>query len=485
MADEDPNDAVLSDFEGDDDPVPIVLSSPAPPSTSAAAEQRVRDLLGELEKERSARKSAEGTFSRLKSMAHDAIRQRDDAVRDRDEAVRRRDEALRDKDEAARSADRAASELADALRLKDEITKQKDSLRSEMETAAQMLLSGIGKISGKVSGYKNFSASGGLPTSQKYTGLPAVAYGVIKRAHEISEELMKQIDAASKGRDQAREQVEQRNYEIAIEVSQLEAAIMSLKEDVSKKTSEIESLEKMVSERGQRISEMENEISKLRQFGDDSYAKIKLLETKLEAQRPLIIDQLNYTSKAYEQICEIIRTVDKNDDSAESSDSMFMWKEMDIDDNLRTTLDGTKSVYELAKVALEKVRDRLEENSNKIIDLNEKVVELLGEKQHIGTLLRSALSSKTNEVRHVAEEGLREAGIDLRLDHLDEQKSDDSGENEVYILAGALETTVKKSHSKIIELQHLVEALRVQPIKSSFGYSSERDYPAKASYKGA
>ncbi|XP_074571483.1 uncharacterized protein At3g49055-like [Curcuma longa] len=462
MAEEDPNAAVLSDVEDDDDPLPIVLpSSSAPSSASEAAEQRLRDLLAELEKERAARKAAEGTFGRLKSMAQDAIRKRDDALRERDEAVRRRDDALRDKDEAARSAERAAAELADAVRLRDEANKNKDSIRSEMETAAQMLLSGIGKISSKVSGYKNFSASGGLSTSQKYTGLPSVAYGVIKRAHEISEELMKQIDAASKARDQAREQVEQRNYEIAIEVSQLEAAIVSLKDQVSKKNSEITNLENVVSERGTRIAEMESEISRLTQLGEDLDAKVKNLETKLESQRPLIVDQLNYTSKAYEQISEIIKSVKNDNDPSEFSD-LFIWNEMDVGDNLRTSLDGTKSVYELAKVAEEKLRVRLEENRTEINKLNEKVIELLAEKQHIGTLLRSALSSKTNEVRHGAEEGLREAGIDLRLDHLDDQESDQSGENEVYLMAGALGTTVKESQTKIVELQHLVEALRAE-----------------------
>ncbi|KAG6491417.1 hypothetical protein ZIOFF_052759 [Zingiber officinale] len=463
MAEEDPNAAVLSDVEDDDDPLPIVLqSSSAPSSASAAAEQRVRDLLAELEKERAARKAAEGTFGRLKSMAQDAIRKRDDALRERDEAVRRRDDALRDKDETARSAERAAAELADAVRLRDEANKNKDSIRSEMETAAQMLLSGIGKISSKVSGYKNFSASGGLSTSQKYTGLPSVAYGVIKRAHEISEELMKQIDAASKARDQARQQVEQRNYEIAIEVSQLEAAIVSLKDQVSQKNSEITNLENVVSERGTRIAEMESEISRLTQLGEDLDAKVKNLEMKLESQRPLIVDQLSYTSKAYEHISEIIKSVKNDNDPSEFSDSLFIWNEMDVGDNLRTSLDGTKSVYELAKVAAEKARVHSEENRSEIDKLNEKVMELLAEKQHIGTLLRSALSSKTNEVRHVAEEGLREAGIDLRLDHLDEQESDQSGENEVYILAGALGTTVKESQTRIVELQHLVEALRAE-----------------------
>ncbi|XP_042401256.1 uncharacterized protein At3g49055-like [Zingiber officinale] len=261
---------------------------------------------------------------------------------------------------------------------------------------------------------------------------------------------MKQIDAASKARDQAREQVEQRNYEIAIEISQLEAAIVSLKEEVSKKSSELQNLEHVAAERGTRISEIESEMSRLTQLGEDRDAKIKNLEMKLESQRPLTIDQLNHTSKAYEQICEIVKSVVKND-----NDSMLIWNEMNVDDNLRTLLDGTKSVYELAKVAADEVRGRLEESSSEINNLIEKVSELLAEKQHIATLLRSMLSSKTNEVRHVAEEGLREAGIDLRLDHFDGNESDQNEKNEVYILAGALGTTVKESQNKIIELINL------------------------------
>lgn len=435
MADEDPNDAVLSDVDGDDDPLPIVLpAGPAPddPSSAstsaAAAEQRVRDLFAELEEERRARKAAEDSradlqtsFNRLKALAH--------------EAIKKRDEALREKDESTRSSDRAAADLAEALRLKDEALKHRDSLQSEMSTAEQMLVSGIHKISGKVSVFKNFNA-GGLPKSQKYAGLPAVAYGVIKRTNEIVEELAKQIEGASKSRDQAREQMEQRNYEIAIEVSQLEATISGLREEISKKGAEIESLERSVSEKGEKISEMENEISELRQFSEDCDSKLKNLEAKLDSQRPVLIDQLNYISRAYEQIREIIKAVDLNDlDQLDSSDSLFMWKEMDMDENLQISLEGTRSVYELAKVAVDKVKDEVEERSKEVKALNEKVTGLLAEKQHIGTLLRSALSSKTNDVFQVAEEGLREAGIDLRLDGQNKEGSEEGGEDEVYSLA--------------------------------------------------
>ncbi|CAL5416103.1 unnamed protein product [Camellia sinensis] len=76
----------------------------------------------------------------------------------------------------------------------EETVKAKELSRSEIKTAAQMLVTGIEKISGKVSNFKNFTA-GGLPRSNKYTGLPAVAYGVIKITNEIVEELLRQIDS--------------------------------------------------------------------------------------------------------------------------------------------------------------------------------------------------------------------------------------------------------------------------------------------------
>ncbi|KAM0946977.1 putative transcription factor bZIP family [Dioscorea sansibarensis] len=447
MAEGGDDDAVLSDIEGDD-PSPIVLATSDADQTSAAADDRFRELLSELEEERRARKAAEDarsdlqtSFDRLKAVAHDIIKKRD---------------------EASKAADRAAGELSEAVKVKDEAVKQKDSLRSEMEAAAQMLVSGIDKISGKVSNFNNFSA-GGLPRSSKYTGLPAVAYGVIKRMNEIVEELVKQIDASTKSRDQARELMEQRNFEIAIEVSQLEATIGALREEVAQKGKEIENLEKLVADGNAKVSQMEKEMAELRQFGEECDGKLRVFEAKLDSQRPLLFDQLNYISKAYEEIHRIISITNGDAlDQSESSDSLFMWKEVDMDENLQTSSEGTKSVCELAKVALDKVREGMLKRNEEVTALRARVSELLAEKQHIGTLLRSALSSKTNEILQVAEDGLREAGIDLKLNGHHKDGLEDGEEDEVYTLAGALENTVKTSQLKIIELQHLVEALRAE-----------------------
>ncbi|XP_020592496.1 plectin [Phalaenopsis equestris] len=468
MADEFPDDAVLSDVDNDEDP-----SNAAAPSNDSAADKRLRKLLAELEQERRARKAAEDSrvelqtsVNRLKAFAQDVIKKRDDAkdeyARSAERANAELSEALRQKDEALRQQEDAFKQKEEALRQKEEAYRLKDSSRAEIETAAQMLVTGIEKISSKVSGFKNFSVAV-LPRSQKYTGLPAVAYGVIKRANEIAEELTAQIEAAVKSRDEAREQIEQRNYEIAIEISQLEATISGLREEATKKGNEIELLGKMVGERDSRISEMEREIAELKQFGDDFSTKFRNLETKVDAQRPVIIDHLKHISKAYEQINKIVGIADENSlDQSDSSDSSFVWKEMDMDENLRTSLEGTVSICELASVAFEKVKSRIESRNRDVKDLEEKVAALFGEKQHIGTLLRSALYSRTNKVLQVAEEGLREAGIDLKLNGHDKDGANDEAEDEVYTLAGALENTVKTSQIEIVELSHLVEALRAE-----------------------
>ncbi|KAL5991211.1 hypothetical protein ACLOJK_012117 [Asimina triloba] len=474
-------DAVLSDVESED-PSPLSIDDEDLSSDS------LRQLAADLERERKAREAAESSrsdlqvsFNRLKVLAH--------------EAIKKRDEALRDKEESLRSNEKLSSELAEAVRVKDDVlrqrdeigrqleeaTKAKDSSRAEIESAAQMLVTGIDKISGKASSIKNFAA-GGLPRSQKYSGLPAIAYGVIKRTNEIVEELLEQVDAATKSRNDAREQMEQRNYEIAIEVSQLEATINGLREDVAKKTVEIENLDKSVTERDAKISEMETELAETRLVEEECEGKLRSLEVKVDSLRPLIVEQLHYISKTHEQVCEIIRTVVGVDkvDQLGLSDSVFLLNEMDMEENLRASLAGMTSINELAKLAVEKVKDGMEGKISEVKCLNETISRLMTEKRHIGSLLRSALSSKTgsdpssnaSEVLHAAENGLRESGIDVKFNDLIEAGDDqvvndkrggfDGDKDEVYTLAGALEKIVQASQLKIIELQHSIELLKAE-----------------------
>ncbi|KAJ3681194.1 hypothetical protein LUZ60_015683 [Juncus effusus] len=468
MADDEES-AALSDVDEEE----IRAPGPPPPVIPSASslQQLIQNLQSELEEERRRRRSAEEAkaeadtrHSRIKAFAQDGIKKRDDAFRQRDEALSQRDEAVRQREEAVsqreealRLKNEAVAQRDDALRIRTETLTQYESLQAEIGTLTQMLTNGMEKISGKISVYKTFSPDG-LPKSQKYSGLQAVAYGVIKRANEIVEEMLKQIDLVSKSRDQARESVEQRNYEIAIEVSELEAKISELRDEVSKKESENQNL-------AGSVGKMETEISELRNFREECDNKARSLEAKLDAQRPILLEQVNYISKLHEEIQETVKIVySDGSDELEASSSVFMSGEIDVNDNLKGLLQGVKSVYKFAELAREKVLERMEERNGEVKSLEEKINALIEEKKHIGTLLRSMLLSNKSEILQVAKDGLKEAGIELNLDgnRKIDLENEDLNQDEVYSLAGALENTVKESQIKIIELQHLVEALRAE-----------------------
>ena len=99
-------DAALSDFEdGDLEAAPVVL----PNSSSEASDESLREALLELESEKKVSKSIEtskakleSAFSRLKDLAHEALKKRDEFARQRDEFARQRDDALHQKEEACR-----------------------------------------------------------------------------------------------------------------------------------------------------------------------------------------------------------------------------------------------------------------------------------------------------------------------------------------------------------------------------------------------
>ncbi|XP_047052275.1 myosin heavy chain, embryonic smooth muscle isoform-like [Lolium rigidum] len=405
MADDDDAGA-LSDV--DEDPLP----PPPPPSSSsipipsskpqphAEAQQRLLDLTAELESERRLRRAAEESLAssetrlgRLKAFAQDALRKRDES---------------------------AAAAAASARSLQ--------ALQSEAATASSMLASGLERISAKAS---PSTPPAPLPTSHKYSaGLPALAYGVLKRANDIVDDLLAQIAAARRDRDD-------RNYQIAIEVSELEAALAS-------RAAEAESLSKSLSDRDADLSALRDQVAAL-----DA------------ALRPLLADQIGCASKLYDEVRQLVALVDP-DAAGALPDSVFVWKEADIEESLKVSLEGTRMAFDIAAMALHKVAAWRDRGSSKVSELQGKVEELVREKEHIGVLLRSALQANTSEVLKVAEDGLREAGIEIGLNGHRDHRPGSAQKDEVYTLAGALENSMKESQIKIIELQHLVEAQRAE-----------------------
>ncbi|KAL8037815.1 hypothetical protein ABFX02_11G062500 [Erythranthe guttata] len=478
------NDAVLSDVEADD-PVPIDIKTP-----ENITAEKFREILAELDRERAAREAAENgkndlqvSFNRLKVLCHEAIKKRD-------ECTRQRDEALRVKEEVSKKLESVTGELSEEIKLREDAVMQKDevfrqleeirkareSTRVEMETGSSMLVSGIEKISRKVSSYKDFGGNG-LPKSSKYTGLPAVAYGVIKRTNEIVEELLRQMESSVKSRNEARELVDQRNYEIAIEVSQLEATISGLRDEVAKNGKEIESLKRSLNESNEKLAELERGSCEKQDVMESELSRLRLTvsdyESKMEMQRPLLVDQLSYVSKVHEEMCEVMKMVDVNKFS-ELSESLFLAQETNMEENIKASLAGMESVYELSKNVVEKIRNLVEERSHEVKRLNETVSQLTNEKEQIGSLLRSTLSqrmsvdmsSKTNKLFKAAENGLKEAGIEYKFSKIEASKgevgSKERDEDEVYALASALENIIKQSQLEIIELKHSVEELRAE-----------------------
>jgi chromosome segregation ATPase len=423
-------DAVLSDVESDE-PAPVVLKdSPR----EEASDERITELIAELDREKKAREAAESSkselqvsFNRLKALAVEAIKKRDESKRERDEALKEKENLTNELENVNKGKDEMSKKLDEALR-------SRDGLKAEIENSSHMLVSGIEKISGKVSSFKNFS-NGGLPKSQKYTGLTSVAYGVIKRTNEIVEELVRQIDTTAKSRNEAREQMDQRNYEIAIEVSQLESAISNLRLEVAEKASIVDDLERGVSEKEKRIAELEKgnlekvsllegEVVELKQLVDEYDGKLKTMELKMVAQRPLLMDQLNLVSRIHDQLYEVVRIVDGNSsEQSDLSESFFMPQETEMEENIRASLAGMESIFELTKVVSGKAQSLVEEKSHELKNLNETVGLLVKEKEHIGTLLRSALSkrvigeqpSQKRELFQAAENGLRDGGTDSKF----------------------------------------------------------------------
>ncbi|VVA93814.1 unnamed protein product [Arabis nemorensis] len=479
-------DTVLSDVESDE-PAAIVRKDPPREDVS---EERVKELIAELDREKKAREAAESSkselqvsFNRLKSLAHEAIRKRDESKREREEALKEK--------ENLENVNKGKDELIDEISKKlDEAVRSRDGLRAEIDNSSHMLVSGIDKISGKVSSFKNFS-NGGLPKSQKYTGLASIAYGVIKRTNEIVEELVRQIDTTAKSRNEAREQMDQRNFEIAIEVSQLESTISNLRLEVAEKASIVDDLERDVSEKDKRsaqlekdnsekVSVLEGEAMELKRLVDEYDGKLKTMELKMVAQRPLLMDQLNLVSRIHEQLYKVVRIVDGNSsEQSDFSESFFMPQETEMEENIRASLAGMESIFEMTKVVSGKTQSLVEEKNRELKNLSETVGLLVKEKEHIGTLLRSALSkrmiaeqpSQKSELFQAAENGLRDVGIDSKFNqlvkdgkvqdsHSDNTNDHSKEENEIYSLASTLENIVKVSQLEIVELQHSLEESR-------------------------
>lgn len=407
----------LSDFEDDElEAAPVEL-----PVANTTTTETLKVALAELEQERQARKileasKAEGdaNFTRLKALIQEAARQRDEAFRVRDETSRQHEEALQQKEDVVRQRDEFLKQKDESVRVKEESVKARDVARLEIEGAARLLIGGAEKVTSMVNGVKSFGRS--LPAS-KYTGVQAIAYGFSKRMEEVVEEVLKQKDAAIKAKQETTEHMEQRNYRIAIEVSQLEASLQQLKEEVAKKSSEAELWQKRAMNKDDKFLELEemfsgklaqaeNETISLRQKADEAEVRNKDVNTELSKYKEMLQEQLKYISKLRKGVLELPHELHPDPVSEASITSLSGTSEMLVDEKLelpQQCLAGLKSLLELVAsvgVVWKKRQEEWETENHEIVS---RIERLVGQKQDAADLLTVALSEKQQVLESISD----------------------------------------------------------------------------------
>ncbi|KAJ7571003.1 hypothetical protein O6H91_01G144700 [Diphasiastrum complanatum] len=228
----------------------------------------LKATLAELDSEKQACKEArkakaelESSFARLEFLYQQAIRQRDQALRDKDalrlknDVTRQLANAVEARDDALKHRDEMQLQRDEIMRQKEEALKSLNTLKAEIEAVTRLLGTASDNITSMASGMMTFS--GGLLRTTNYTGVAAIAYGSTKRVEEVVDGVLRQLESALKEREDMLSQIEQRNIQIAIEVSELEATISDLKEEMRKKGDECERWQKLAAEKDNQSLEIQ------------------------------------------------------------------------------------------------------------------------------------------------------------------------------------------------------------------------------------
>ncbi|KAL2641862.1 hypothetical protein R1flu_009449 [Riccia fluitans] len=297
---------------------PVELVPPAIVNPSAT--DNLKSALAELEKERQARKAAEAAnaeadpqIKRLKTYVHETIRQRDEAVKYRDERTRQLEEALQSQDELTRNRDEIILQKDELSRQKEEILRARDASKTEIAEVAQILVTQADKIMSIANAGKPFSR--GLPRFPKATGLVAIALGFGREWKEVVEEVVRQRDEACKRRDEIHSQMEQRNFSVAIEVSELEASLTQLKVEVSEKALELERAQKEASETEQSLTEQDEQTKK---EAEDYKTRVEEAENRLLLVNNSISQAVQNLAKVRDSLLNVLRSMPSVGDESSS-----------------------------------------------------------------------------------------------------------------------------------------------------------------------
>jgi flagellar biosynthesis chaperone FliJ len=388
-------------------PSPLV---PRPPSS----------LRQRLPAETEARKAAQASrydlqiaFSRLKTFAFEAVRQRDDAVRLRSEAesskeelerqlgeavrwsnvlVQQRNTAVKERDEALRQRNDAVRSLEEASLHKDIAIHGRDNSRSDMEAAAKLLVAGADLITSKVSSIKKFPIA--LPRSSSYTGLSAIAYGFTRRSEEIVNELLSRYEIVVKERSAFSEHTDHQNYQAAIKVSELESKIEVLEGNLSKQTSEFENCLKIIAEKEKKISEIEFLASKKKAEDDNENLRLRNALKLAEAEAENVNLSSNELSKLISKLHETVANRATVFFPAHLHSSAGASSANKANDCIRDCIDKSNEILKhFSKLAVT-WEEQLDLRKKALEDTEGTISRLIVEKKEITNFLESAIAAK-------------------------------------------------------------------------------------------
>ncbi|KAJ7570992.1 hypothetical protein O6H91_01G144000 [Diphasiastrum complanatum] len=494
------NETALSDFEEDEfEPSPVLL--PVSGSTDNGSAERLKAALTELDSEKQARKEAEkakaeleSSFARLKLLSQQAIRQRDEAFRHKDEALKLKDDVTRQLADAAEARDGALKQRDEMQLQRDEIMRQKeealkirDTAKAEIEAAARLLVTGSDNITSMASGIKAFS--GGLPRTTKYTGVAAIAYGFTKRVEEVVDEVLRQRESALKGRNDMHSQIEQRNIQIAIEVSELEASISHLKEEMRKKGDECERWQKIAAEKDNQILQIEqdmlnklNVITKDAELSTkrmvDAESRAKLLELELQKHNEMFVKQFQMLFKSSESLLQLCQVMHSGGDLQDTF-SMPSLQAHETEKMHEACLRAWRSISDLAARLTISWQETEETRQRERKELEGKMERLAVKEREVTALLKSVLANKEDDSHHARKPRLKKAAY---MDGVT-QVSADGQRDEAITLASALDIEVNYLRQEVLELEMSLAETRSEADKLRFLSNTQaKDLSEKAAY---
>lgn len=432
----------LSDFDEDEEldaaPVelPPISASAGVAPTSEEEGRTVKELAAELEAERKARKVLEiakadgdANFVRLKALITEAARQRDEAYRARDQSARDLELVVRQKEDVLRERDELRLQRDESLRAKEEVSRARDVAKTEIGEVARLLIGANEKVTTMVNGVKSFGRN--LPPS-KYTGLQAIAFGFGKRVEEIVEEVLRQREAAVKAHRDVREQMEQRNYSVAIEVSELEASISQLKQDVAKEASEAAMWKDQATRKddmfleleqgfSEKLAAAESVISALQQSLQEVQSQVQNLADEAGQHKEILREVLKCISKLRKCMLELPHQLDPPYDPEESGTAILDSTDENMDEKKsmpQQCLAELKALLELGLrigISWKENKEDWDKTSHEQVT---RIGRLVGQKQDAAELLATALSEKQQVLETISDLRVKLSQENLEVERL-------------------------------------------------------------------